>query len=64
MPRKTTPKPCACGCGVTTKGGKFIPGHDTKVYRAILQHIDGDVVDLKEFVEAHTNRAVVIDHDE
>ena len=47
-----------------TKGGKFIPGHDTKVYRAILQHIDGDIVDLKEFVEAHTNRAIVIDHDE
>jgi hypothetical protein len=64
MPRKIVPKACACGCGEMTKGGKFLPGHDTKVYRAILQHIDGDIMELKAVVEAQTNRAVVIDHDE
>jgi hypothetical protein len=64
MPRKVVPKSCACGCGEMTKGGKFIPGHDAKVYRSILQHIDGDIIDLKEFVEAHTNRAILICHDE
>jgi len=63
MPRKLTPKACGCGCGQMTKGGKFIPGHDARVYRAILQHIDGDVIALKEFVEAHTNRAVVVEQD-
>ncbi len=47
-----------------TKGGKFIPGHDTKVYRAILQHIDGDIIDLKAFVEAYSGKAVVVNHDE
>ena len=64
MPRKIIPKACACGCEQMTKGGKFIPGHDTKVYRAILQHIDGDIIDLKKFVEAHSGHAVVVDHDE
>ncbi len=63
MPRKTVPKSCACGCGDMTKGGKFIPGHDTKVYSAILRHIDGDIVDLRGIVEAHTNSAVMIPHD-
>lgn len=63
MPRKLTPRTCACGCQRLTKGGKFIPGHDTKVYRAILMHIDGDILDLKEFVEAHTDRPVVVEHD-
>jgi len=61
MPRKTNPKLCACGCGQMTKGGKFIPGHDTKIYRAILQHIDGDIIDLKDLVEAHSGDAVVMD---
>ena len=63
MPRKLTPRACACGCQQMTKGGTFIPGHDTKVYRAILQHIDGDIIDLKELVEAQTNRPVVVEHD-
>ena len=47
-----------------TKGGKFIPGHDSKVYRAILQHIDGDVADLRAFVEAHTEKPIVVGLDE
>lgn len=61
MPRKPDPKLCACGCGQMTKGGKFIPGHDTKVYRAILQHIGGDIMDLKDLVEAHSGDVVVLD---
>jgi hypothetical protein len=63
MPRKIVPKPCACGCGGITKGGKFIPGHDTRVYRAILQHIDGDVLDLKRIIEQTTDRTVVVEQD-
>lgn len=26
-----SPKPCECGCGGETKGGRFIPGHDSKL---------------------------------
>lgn len=25
---KSTPKPCACGCGQMTKGGTWVSGHD------------------------------------
>lgn len=33
-PRKRkakAPKDCACGCGAQTKGGRFLPGHDSKL---------------------------------
>jgi hypothetical protein len=30
------PKPCACECGGMTKGGRFLPGHDSK-YHARLK---------------------------
>ena len=63
MPRVMKPKSCSCGRGGMTKGSKFIPGHDTKVYRAILQHIEENIMDLKAFVEAHTNSRVVVEHD-
>ena len=26
-----TPKACSCGCGGETRGGRFIPGHDSKL---------------------------------
>jgi len=64
MPRKKHPQECGCGCQEMTKGGKFIPGHDAKLYRAILKHIDGDVLDLKAIVAAHTNRPVIVDQTE
>lgn len=64
MPRKKIPLSCGCGCGGLTKGGKFIPGHDTKVYRAILQHIDGDILTLKALVEGATGSKVIVNHDE
>ena len=28
---------CMCGCGGTTKGGKFLPGHDSKYHSALLK---------------------------
>jgi hypothetical protein len=30
-PKKKTPKECECGCGAMTAGGRFIPGHDSKL---------------------------------
>jgi len=50
VPRKIRPKPCACGCGSTTKGGNFLPGHDAKLLSAIVDKVGG-VQHLKEVVE-------------
>lgn len=30
------PRECMCGCGETTKGGKFLPGHDAKLKSQLL----------------------------
>ena len=35
MPRKKTPKACACGCGEMTKGGHWISGHDASYMRGV-----------------------------
>ena len=63
MPRSTRPQRCACLCGGVTKGGKFIPGHDSKLLKAILAHIGGDIAKLREFVEAHTSSLVLTEFD-
>ena len=33
--KSKTPK-CECGCGETTKGGRFVPGHDAKLKSALV----------------------------
>lgn len=41
QPKSTAPKtpkempPCLCGCGETTKGGKYRPGHDARHHAAL-----------------------------
>lgn len=35
-PRKSDPKECLCGCGGTTKGGRFLPGHDAKLKSQLM----------------------------
>ncbi len=32
---KREPRECKCGCGGTTKGGTFLPGHDAKYHARI-----------------------------
>jgi hypothetical protein len=27
---------CLCGCGGRTKGGRFLPGHDAKLKKALV----------------------------
>ncbi|OOZ43242.1 hypothetical protein [Solemya velum gill symbiont] len=49
-PRKIDPKPCACGCGQTTKTGTFLPGHDQKLRAAIEREVGG-LESLKEIIE-------------
>ncbi len=42
---------CACGCGETTKGGKFLPGHEQKLRKAIEDKVGGLAL-LGRLVEA------------
>ena len=40
-----TPRPCLCSCGGTTKGGRFLPGHDAKLRSELMAQIKkGDVL--------------------
>ena len=41
MPRAIRPRECGCGCGGMTKGGDFIPGHDSKLMSAIVEAVGG-----------------------
>ncbi len=40
---KRTGQPCSCGCGQTTGGGYFMPGHDSKFKGALLKVEKGEV---------------------
>jgi hypothetical protein len=59
MPKKIVPKVCGCGCGSMTKGGQFIPGHDSKLMSAILQRVGG-LAALKELVESVTGEEIAL----
>lgn len=50
MPRKIVPKKCGCGCGETTKGGYFLPGHDSKTLSAVIETAGG-ITALKQIIE-------------
>jgi hypothetical protein len=41
MARAKFPKACGCGCGGMTKGGAYLPGHDSKHKSRLLQEADG-----------------------
>ena len=59
MPRKKIPKPCSCGCGEMTKGGRFIPGHDAKLLSAIIQSVGG-LENLRHIVEKHNGKNITL----
>ncbi len=59
MPRKLTPKLCACGCNEMTKGGEFLPGHDVRLLGAIVKRVGG-VVNLRIIVEHAINEVIVV----
>lgn len=59
MPRKFTPKPCACGCNEMTKGGEFLPGHDVRLLGAIVRRVGG-VAKLRVIVEIAINDVIVV----
>lgn len=37
------PQECACGCGEETRGGRFLPGHDSRLYGWALRVSRGQV---------------------
>jgi len=59
MPRKIIPKECGCGCGGMTKGGQFIPGHDSILLSSIVQRVGG-LLKLKTIVEDHIEEEVSV----
>lgn len=63
MPRRVDPKVCGCGCNGMTKGGEFIPGHDSKLMRAILLEVGG-VLALRKFIEQRLGKTITANLDE
>ena len=59
MPRKIRPRPCGCGCEATTKGGEFLPGHDSKLYAAIIEEVGG-VMELRRIVEKSLGHTISV----
>lgn len=58
--RKPKPaRPCSCGCGGETKGGRFIPGHDSRL-KGWLLRIERKIVTLDQIPEGE--RAAVLLH--
>lgn len=58
------PRPCACGCGGWTRGGRFIPGHDAKLL-GVVKRIEagvfvrgGDLADQLVFVYEQAGEGV------
>ena len=59
MPRKTIAKPCACGCDSMTKGGDYLPGHDSKTLSAIIENVGG-IKQLRQLVEGVLNHQIEV----
>lgn len=37
-----TPRSCLCGCGHTTRGGRFKPGHDARLHGELKRNLEKD----------------------
>ena len=37
MKTKSNSPKCQCGCEATTKGGRFLPGHDARLKSALIK---------------------------
>ena len=42
--RSSKPRPCLCGCGGLSRGGRFLPGHQTKLVALIRRQLRVDPV--------------------
>jgi hypothetical protein len=37
-----TARPCLCSCGGMTKGGRFLPGHDMRLFGELRRNLEKD----------------------
>lgn len=51
------PKECACGCGELTKGGRFVPGHDARLYAWMLR-VERGVIKIEDIQHPGVRAAV------
>jgi len=57
-----TPRLCMCSCGDTTKGGRFLPGHDARLRSGLVAQIrKGDVLLRSDRITAE-QRAFAVRH--
>ena len=42
--RSSEPRPCLCGCGGTIRGGRFLPGHHSKLVAAVRRRLRTDPI--------------------
>ncbi len=64
MARKFRPKLklCDCGCGGYPRGADCMPGHDVRIYSALVGHV-GSLRNLREVVERYTGKLIEMKHD-
>ena len=55
--KKSVPRDCACGCGGKTRGGDYIPGHDSKL-KAWLLRVERGVMKISDIEHEGTRNAV------
>ncbi len=55
-------KLCECGCGRYPRGVDFMPGHDVRIYSAIIGHV-GSLKNLREVVEHYTGKPIKMNYE-
>lgn len=55
-------KLCDCGCGGYPRGNDFMPGHDKRIYSAIIGHV-GSLRNLRGVVECYTGKPINMNYD-
>ena len=52
-------RPCLCSCGGTTRGGRFLPGHDARLHGELKRNLEKDPLLRNErFTDAQKAYAV------
>lgn len=58
MRKAKPPKECECGCGDMTKGGRFLPGHDSYL-KGLALRIERGVIKYKDIEHEGQRKAVM-----
>lgn len=59
MPSKTVPEQCASGCSSMTKGGDYLPDHDSETLSAIIENVGG-IKQFRQLVEGVLNHQIEV----